>query len=478
MSTSLARSRSLRKPSSTSSGTSASASSTSNNNNAAPDPRHGSPSRLPVKPPTRSISTTTTTSSSTSSRANPGGLGRTASVRQTDASKKESSRYPPSTTTTKPRPAVRPTSSDGQRTQNVRRVPTHTRAKSTATPATTLNPSTVLRPPSQGSSTSGPRAVHRRVASVDKSARPAPAPAPAPSSTPPPATSTAGATKLQPKLRPAFSTLQQHYSPAKSHAPKPLTSTFLAPPSPSKLPANIAASAETSRLQAELLQLHLLHRDAPAVDAEWQASAREKLGERFELLNQASQEVDEQERASREEENVLALRAWNGTGNLEAKIQALNAIISGMWTLTEAGGRYARMIRRFERWLDQVSELHEARREEGALHRMAGGHPLFLEELETPWKDDLSGIIRRLDGWARQLRDIGEPPAGEDESDSTLSSMLRGLRELISGVLEEVHLMEDIEQDALDNEHAWIEATNKMDDHNDTPRAGAIWRVT
>ena len=257
-----------------------------------------------------------------------------------------------------------------------------------------------------------------------------------------------------------------------------MTSTFLAPPSPSKLPANIAASAETSRLQAELLQLHLLHRDAPAVDAEWQASAREKLGERFELLNQASQEVDEQERASREEENVLALRAWNGTGNLEAKIQALNAIISGMWTLTEAGGRYARMIRRFERWLDQVSELHEARREEGALHRMAGGHPLFLEELETPWKDDLSGIIRRLDGWARQLRDIGEPPAGEDESDSTLSSMLRGLRELISGVLEEVHLMEDIEQDALDNEHAWIEATNKMDDHNDTPRAGAIWRVT
>jgi hypothetical protein len=257
-----------------------------------------------------------------------------------------------------------------------------------------------------------------------------------------------------------------------------LTSTFLAPPSPSKLPANIAASAETSRLQAELLQLHLLHRDAPAVDAEWQASAREKLGERFELLNQASKDVDEQERASREEENVLALRAWTGSGSLEAKVQALDAILNGMWTLTEAGGRYARTVRRFERWLDQVSELHEARRAEGALHRIADGQPLFLEELETPWKDDLSGFIRRLNGWARQLQDIGEPPAGEDNATSSLSRMLRGLRELVDGVLEEVHLMEEMEQDALDNEQSWIEATNKMDDHNDTPRAGAIWRVT
>jgi hypothetical protein len=156
----------------------------------------------------------------------------------------------------------------------------------------------------------------------------------------------------------------------------------------------------------------------------------------------------------------------------------LDAILNGMWTLTEAGGRYARTVRRFERWLDQVSELHEARRAEGALHRIADGQPLFLEELETPWKDDLSGFIRRLNGWARQLQDIGEPPAGEDNATSSLSRMLRGLRELVDGVLEEVHLMEEMEQDALDNEQSWIEATNKMDDHNDTPRAGAIWRVT
>lgn len=306
---------------------------------------------------------------------------------------------------------------------------------------------------------------------TDKSTRPATTSAAAPAPT---TTSAAPTSKAQPRLRPAFSTLQQHYSPAKSHAPKPLTSTFLAPPSPSKLPANVAASAETGRLQSELLQLHLLHRDADAVSAEWQASAREKLGERFELLNQESRETAEEERAAREEETVLALRAWGAGGGLEAKIQGLDAIIAGVWTLAEPGGRYARVVRRFERWLDQVSELQEARRGLGAMHRMGEGQALFVGELDTPWKDELPGLLRRLDGWRRQLAEIGEPP---DAADSSLCRVLRGLWESIDGMLEEVRLMEEMEQDALQSEDAWIEATNREDDDYDTQQAGAIWRV-
>lgn len=213
------------------------------------------------------------------------------------------------------------------------------------------------------------------------------------------------------------------------------------------------------------------------VDAEWQASARERLGERFELLNQTSREITEQERAGLEEGNVLAFRAWGGDGGLEGKIQGLDTILSGMWTLTDAGGRYARMVRRFERWLDQVSELHEARRVEGGMFRLRDGQALFVDEVETKWKDDLAGIIRRLDGWGRQLQDIRQPPDVQGHNESSLSRMLRGLRALIDGMLEEVHLMEEMEQDALANEEAWIEATNKKDDDNDTQRAGAIWRV-
>lgn len=299
-----------------------------------------------------------------------------------------------------------------------------------------------------------------------------------PTPAPPPSTTAAAPTaKAQPRLRPTFSTLQQHYSPAKSHAPKPLTATFLAPPSPSKLPANLAASAETSRLQTELLQLHLLHRDAEVVDAEWQASARDKLGDRFSVLNQASHDVAEQERRTREEETVLALRAWGAGGDLEAKIQGLDAIITGVWTLAEPGGRYARIVRRFERWLDQVSELQTARHGGGAMHRMVDGQALFVGELDTPWKGELPGLLRRLDGWRRQLAEIGEPPDVHGFSDSSLCSVLRGLRGSVEGMIEEIHLMEEIEQDALLSEDVWIEVTNREDDDNNTQQAGAIWRI-
>ena len=281
------------------------------------------------------------------------------------------------------------------------------------------------------------------------------------------------------RLRPAFSTLQQHYSPAKSRDPKPLTSTYLAPPSPSKLPANVAASAETSRLQAELLQLHLVHRDAAAVDSQWRASAREKLGDRFARLGDAAAEVAGMEREGLERENVLALRSWASGGGLEEKIQALDAVVNGLWALSDPGGRYARVVRRFERWMDQLFELEQARRDGRCLSQEGGGQALFVGELDASWKDDCSGMLRRLDGWRRQLREMGEPPDDDGVTGkSSLSRMLEGSRALVHDMLTELHLMEEIEEEALAREDRWIERTNREDDDgNDTPRAGAIWRA-
>ncbi|CAG9937770.1 unnamed protein product [Clonostachys rosea f. rosea IK726] len=270
---------------------------------------------------------------------------------------------------------------------------------------------------------------------------------------------------------------RQHYSPAKSAAPKPLTSAILAPPSPSKLPANVAASAETSRLQTELLQLHLLHRDAAAVDADWQASAKVKLGQRFEQLVLTNREIAEQDRAAVEGLNVLVLREWGAAGGLEERIQALDGIVNGLWTLTEAGGRYARLVRRFERWIDQVSELEDARQTGQMSVQKSGGQALFVDELDSSWKEDLSSITRRLDGWRRQLRDIGDLPAGEDTQGSNLARMLEGSRALIHDTLAELSLMEDIEAQILAREDVWIERMNRDEERDDTPGAGAIWRL-
>ncbi|KAI8720791.1 hypothetical protein NCS52_00525100 [Fusarium sp. LHS14.1] len=456
---SLQRSRSLRKPTSTATSTTDAE-------------RHGSPSRLPIKPLTRSATTasSTTTTTTRTLRSGSTGLTRSTTVRQPvktathEPPRRETTRYPPSTTATRPRPAVRPTSADGQPPQT-KRVISHSRAKSTTTG---LRNAPVLRPPSSGSSSSGTttttttatRPLRSRTAgSHDK----------------PPNATIAHA----PHLRPAFTTLQQHYSPAKSSAPKPLTSTFLAPPSPSKLPANVAASAETSRLQTELLQLHLLHKDATAVDTAWRASAERKLGDRFSKLAVASKQADDRERAEVERENVLILRNWAAGGGLEERIQTLDAVVNGVWTLGEPGGRYARVVRRFERWVDRMCEIEDARRDGGAL--LQESEFLFIGELETEWKEEYTGLVRRLETLGRQLEGLGyfsETDDGDKTAElSSLQRMVEGSRTMVEGMLAELAIMEDIERDALAREDDWIERMNREEDVDDTPRAGAIWRV-
>ncbi|KAF4965027.1 hypothetical protein FSARC_7121 [Fusarium sarcochroum] len=446
----LQRSRSIRKPASTTASTTDAE-------------RHGSPSRLPVKPLTRSA---TTTSNTRTLRSGTTGLSRSTSVRQPvkpaapEPVRKESTRYPPSTTTTRPRAAVRPTSADGQ-AQPTRKAPIHTRAKSTTTG---LRNAPVLRPPSSGSSASSTTTTTTATRTLRSSAT----------------SNHDRLTSAAPRLRPAFSTLQQHYSPAKSSAPKPLTSTYLAPPSPSKLPANVAASAETSRLQTELLQLHLLHRDAGTVDATWRASAKRKLGERFTHLADASKQIDDRERAEVERENVLALRKWAIGGGLEERVQILDSVVNGLWTLEEPGGRYARVVRRFERWVDRMCEIEEARREGGAL--LQESDVLFIGELDSAWKDECAGLVRRLDTLKRQLDQLGHfEDEGESEGEvkerSSLQRMVEESRTLVQGMLTELSVMEDIERDALAREDEWIERMNRDEEVDDTPRAGAVWRV-
>ncbi|KAH0596287.1 hypothetical protein MHUMG1_06148 [Metarhizium humberi] len=461
--------------------------------------RSGSPSRLPLKPfarpptttlPGSSATNTITAASSRSSRPAPTSLARSNSLstRANGASaqetaKKETSRYPPASGANRAAARTRPTSAGSGSAEPARRPPTHVRAKSTAT---SLTPATSLPPPSSsrvgtsigGSQTTAARGGHGRHVSMSVDNKGPSTPA-KPSVALPAAAAKAQA---QPRLRPAFSTLQQHYSPAKSQAPKPLTSAIIAPPSPSKLPANIAASAETSRLQAELLQLHLLHRDAGAVQAQWHASAEAKLGARFEELGRESGRVSERERFAAESDNILALRRWARSGRygIEDKIQSLDEILTGLWTLSEPAGRYARVVKRFERWADHMCDAEEARHDIGRM--LVHGHDsLFIGELDATWREECAGLTRRLETWRARLAEIDDLPTQEGVATaeaSSLGRMLAGAGNLVHDMLTELHAMEEIEQLALAREDEWIERVNREgDDDIDTPRAGAVWRV-
>ncbi|KAH8894787.1 hypothetical protein GQ53DRAFT_744200 [Thozetella sp. PMI_491] len=367
-------------------------------------------------------------------------------------------------------------------------------------------PAEKSRPPVTGTGASRTAALHRRQASASTSSAAPSTPTglsrpPVPSQirkiSPPdlaptkssaaPAPSLAAPAAGVSRLRPAFNTNQQHYSPAKSLAPKPLMTAILAPPSPSKLPANVAASAETSRLQTELLQLSLMHRDAATVDAQWRDSARIKLGGQFKALANENKEVSELERGVLEGRNVKALVEWAGTrGGLEEKIQGLDVVLSGLWSMGEPGGKYARAVRRFERWADRMSEVLAARDGGGgdALLLDADGEVVFIGELDAAWKDECNGLGRRLDEWWRVLRDIGEVPGRNDgergASRSSLETILDASRTLVSDMLAELSIMEQIERDAVAQEMEWIRAMSRgVDEAADAAkaRAGAIWRA-
>ncbi|WYZ40551.1 hypothetical protein EsH8_IV_000892 [Colletotrichum jinshuiense] len=491
------------------------------------------------------------------------GLTRTSSMREPGLTR---TRYPPSSVsmstvshagagagTTSTSTTSRPTTSAGlsapKRSSTTSTATTasskgHARAKSVAT----LNGSTVLRPPSQTSTSSGgnaparprptslygapsstaapkprPTSVIDRLTSkpslsslsststASKSSRTATAPAPAkqPQKQPPQLSrqqqaSPTSPPRNKPLLRPAFSTLQQHYSPAKSQAPKPLTATYLAPPSPSKLPTNVALSAETSRLQTELLQLHLLHRELPSVTSQWHASARAKLADRHAALGKSSKDLAALEADAAERLNVAALHRWaaasasptkGGRGrSLEDKIQRLDALVTFLWSLDSPGGKHHRLVRTFERWASSLSDLEAARaRAEDARDPSALLDPnlevRFGGGLDDRWKEESSALVRRLEGWNAQLRDfdyVDDHGDGDGDGEGkatqvpSLKRMLDGCRSLIRDMLDELAVMEQIEAAAVERETEWIRMMNREGDDGrgkDTPRAGAVWRV-
>lgn len=174
--------------------------------------------------------------------------------------------------------------------------------------------------------------------------------------------------------------------------------------------------------------------------------------------------------------------AWGGSNGLDGKIQVLDTILSGVWSLGEPNGRYTRVVRKFEKWADQTKQAVEARRLAGGLGALMDDDEVgFVSELDPAWKDEVSSMARKLDSWRRQLGQLEsgviDDDQGGDQKSSSLARLLSGCRSQVHGMLAELDLMEQIERDALAQETAWIRRMNRDDDESDTPRAGAIWRA-
>ncbi|KAK8056018.1 hypothetical protein PG993_001245 [Apiospora rasikravindrae] len=559
----LSRTRSLRKPAAINAGSTNQKENTKLAPSSSNDPAKGSPSRLPqVKPLTRAATTTATTSTSSRARAtnptrtsttsaapppsttgstralsgvlgNRNGLATTRRASPTTAENAAAAAKPLGRTpSTRPAPpsapsasanirsasresttsTQRPSSSGGaSSTSTLTRSKTlgHARAKSTATG---LTAATTLKPPSSRVSTAASSTVSAKPTTRSQTLQARGATHRASASTSSATTAAAAAPASLPAAsqnRPAFNTNQQHYSPLKSHAPKPLTSTFLAPPSPSKLPANVAITAETARLQTELLQLSLLHRDAGATAAEWHESAQQKLSARFGELVRAEQALGGRERDGVEARNAAVLVRWGAArastevvGGLEEKVQMLDQVVNGVWRFGEPGGRYARVIEEFEDWAGRLQGIMEARRK-GDLNSLLGNglddtdEVLFIGDLENRWRDECPGLVRKLEEWRRMLRHLGPVPdssgdapattttgeeGGGSGQKSSLARILEGCTCMVDDMLAELALMEQMVREAVRAEDDWIEAMNKelnlgKETDSQGDRSAPLWKM-
>lgn len=237
-------------------------------------------------------------------------------------------------------------------------------------------------------------------------------------------------------------------------------------------------------MQTELLQLSLLHRDASAVDAEWHASARAKLGLRFARAAADNESLLGLERQGIEARNVAALARWgqaSGPGlGLEEKVQILDEVLNGVWVLGEPGGRYARTVTDFEGWAERMATIISAQRNGDVDALVDGEEVQFLGDLDRGWMHDCLSLTRKLEGWRAALRDLGNIE-GEDAG-SGLAKTVAGCRALVHDMLAELTVMQQMEREAAQAEDAWIENMNKAieDENDDTPAARAyvpLWKM-
>lgn len=172
--------------------------------------------------------------------------------------------------------------------------------------------------------------------------------------------------------------------------------------------------------------------------------------------------------------NAVALRKWKEESSpgwgLDEKIQVLDEIVSGVWNLGEHNGKYARAVRKFERWLSRCQGILAARESDDGL---GNGEFVFLEALEQSWKDECTNLTRKLDMWRGQLRDLGEL-----ERASSLATVVGEYRTLVKGMLKELAVMGEIERDVMGREIDWIKEMNEDEDEGvDVHTAGACWRA-
>ena len=248
--------------------------------------------------------------------------------------------------------------------------------------------------------------------------------------------------------RPAFSAMQQYFSPKKSTQPDA-----------SDLSSQTASKGETPctgvfQLQMELAQLHLLHRSSLSVQGEWEKSAKELFEHQFNALYERHTELKEVAQQQQSLVNQLSLVEWaqgRSGAQISESVKLLSHKISDVCNLLDPDGKHTHILEVFESWFAQALRVRE-QRESGT--QQIGRKLDFIEGIGDGWKAEAMVLEREMTYSARDLKSFGEVQSASD-----LCRVLSMYRKLMTGLLEELDLVQWIENEMMTQESSWIEST-------------------
>jgi hypothetical protein len=209
---------------------------------------------------------------------------------------------------------------------------------------------------------------------------------------------------------------------------------------------------EVQRLQAELLQLHLLRESLDACSQQWRSSAERTLNKKFDEVASKRQVMRDNERQAQENKNLLALQEWTSGSSsfaLAENLQLLSAPLHELPLLADTGGRFRQHVDEFEEWSAWVQELWENRKKGSENGKMDLSS---AEGLGEAWVAENEALMRKLVGYMRDVEQLSEPAPG-----SSIAVMVRNCQALVEAMLRELWIMRRIETDVVSKEREWIE---------------------
>ena len=243
--------------------------------------------------------------------------------------------------------------------------------------------------------------------------------------------------------------LQQHFTPRK--IPKAPTASFFAQPTAKQHHEDVSPS-DIARLQTELAQLHLLHRDSAVVQIQRQKSAESVLQRRFEDLSERHVELKNIACESQALINQSALLAWcQCLSDIEIaqKVQILSHCITEVSLMLGSESQIPRLLGLFQAWSDRVGLIQKSRR-----YSTSGvGQTLdFVESVGDRWSADIDLLTEKLSSLSRKVESLGAV-----REESSLSRVLLLLHSIITNLKDELELIRSIEHEIMAQEINWVQ---------------------